>query len=113
MKIGYKLLVTFAVISFSLFSNRGAMAASAFEQLVEKSKNELAKVGGKINIGLDWKKGDAGPVMAAFKKDFPFVKEIKYARETGVGPFGRYLISIKPHMHNLIIMHELNFFKSY
>ena len=95
MKIENKLLVGVAVMSLILLSNHSAMAGSAFEQLVEKSKSELVKVGGKINIGLDWKKGDAGPVMAAFKKDFPFIKEIKYARETGVGPFGRYLISIK------------------
>ena len=89
MSIEKKLLVGVSVISLMLLSNHAAMAGSAFEQLVEKSKNELAKVGGKINIGLDWKKSDANPVMAAFKKDFPFVKEIKYARETGVGPFGR------------------------
>ena len=66
MSIEKKLLVGVSVMSLILLSNHAAMAGNAFEQLVEKSKSELAKVGGKINIGLDWKKGAANPVMAAF-----------------------------------------------
>ena len=72
-----------------------AEAAGEYDKLVEMSKKELAATGGELKIALDWPESDALPVMEAFMKDYPFMKKIDYQRETGVGPFGRYLISLQ------------------
>lgn len=72
-----------------------ALAATPFEELVAQAKAEMDAIGGKLNMALDWTDSDAGPVLEVFKEDFPFVKEVTYTRETGIGPFGKYLISMK------------------
>ncbi|MSO89941.1 MAG: extracellular solute-binding protein [Rhodospirillaceae bacterium] len=72
-----------------------AFAQSAYEKLVAASKAELDKLGGTIKMALDWPDEDAKPVLAEFQKAFPHVKKVDYERETGVDPFGRYLISFK------------------
>lgn len=95
MKFDLKYLVVGSAIGLMTLSTQGAFAAGEFDKLVARSKAEVAKVGGKLSISLDWTKSDAKPVMAAFMKEFPYIKDIKYVRETGIGPFGRYLISYK------------------
>lgn len=75
--------------------NGQAGAASSFEQLLAQAKLEMKQAGGKIRMALDWPKRDTKHVLPAFKKAFPFVKEITYKRERGIGPFGRFLIQIK------------------
>ena len=72
-----------------------AMAADPFDKLVAMAKAEMEAKQGKIFMTLDWPDEDTKEVFPAFMKDFPFVKDIDYFRETGVGPFGRYLIAIK------------------
>lgn len=73
----------------------GASADTAYNALVAMSKAEVEKLDGQLRVALDWPESDAGPVMEAFKETFPFIKEIEYERETGVDPFGRYLISFR------------------
>jgi ABC-type Fe3+ transport system substrate-binding protein len=72
-----------------------ALAADPFDKLVAQSKAEMEKSGGKIAMSLDWPDPDTKQVFPAFIKEFPFVKTITYKRETGIGPFGRFLLSFK------------------
>ena len=72
-----------------------ALGQTAYERLVEAAKAEVAAKGRVLDIALDWTDSDAGPVMEEFKADFPFITAINYTRETGIGPFGRYLIMIQ------------------
>ncbi|MFQ5916410.1 MAG: ABC transporter substrate-binding protein [Candidatus Binatia bacterium] len=72
-----------------------AYGAGLYDKLVEASKAEMAKKGGKLKMSLDWPKRDTKKVLPAFKKQYPFIKEISYTRERGIGPFGRYLIKFK------------------
>ena len=74
---------------------QSAYGASAFEQMLEQSKKEMSAKEGKLRIALDWTKGDVKGVLEEFTKQFDWIKDISYKRETGVDPFGRYLISIK------------------
>ena len=73
----------------------GASAQTAFEQLVAQAQAEVEAKGGQVAIAMDWTEGDAEAVLAAFQEEFPWIQEIEYTRETGVGPFGRYLIEIQ------------------
>lgn len=72
-----------------------ASAQTAFEQLVAQAEQEMAALDGKLRIAMDWTEDDAAAALAAFQAEFPFITEIEYTRETGVGPFGRYLIEIQ------------------
>jgi ABC-type Fe3+ transport system substrate-binding protein len=72
-----------------------AAAQNAFEKLVAASKAEVDKAGGTIKMALDWPDEDAKPVLAEFMKSYTFAKKIDFERETGIDPFGRYLISFK------------------
>jgi ABC-type Fe3+ transport system substrate-binding protein len=78
-----------------LFGTQPASAQTAYEKLVAMAKAEAEKVKGEIKMALDWPDEDAKPVVAEFMKAFPFVKKVDYERETGIDPFGRYLISFK------------------
>ncbi len=62
-----------------------------FNQLVETSKAEMAKKGGKLKIALQWTKSDVKKVFPAFRNAFPCIKKITYTRERGTGPMARYL----------------------
>ena len=72
-----------------------ALGQTAFERLIETAKTEVANLGGVLDIALDWTDSDAGPVMEEFKLAFPFINTINYTRETGIGPFGQYLMMIQ------------------
>jgi ABC-type Fe3+ transport system substrate-binding protein len=81
------------IVVFAAF--QPAIAKDPYDKLVAMAKAEMAKKGGKITMSLDWPKPDTKRVLPAFKKQYPFIKEIKYKRERGIGPFGRYLIAYK------------------
>ena len=70
-------------------------AQNPFNKLVDASKAEMAKRGGRLKIALDWPEADTVSVFPEFKKSFPFIREILYTREGDVGPFANYLIRIK------------------
>ena len=72
-----------------------AVSAGAYDDLLAAAQAEVEAKGGKLVIALDWPDSDALPVMEAFKEDFPFVTEIEYTRETGIDPFGRYLLELQ------------------
>lgn len=85
-----------AVAGFAMLAGAPPVAAqNAYEKLVAMSKAEVDKLGGTIKMALDWPDEDAKPVLAEFMKAFPFVRKIDFERETGIDPFGRYLISFK------------------
>lgn len=87
-------LTAAAVGALALAYAANVSAATPYEQLVEDSKSEMAKLGGKLRIGFDWTASDAKPVFDALSKEFPFIT-VDYKRETGVAPFQRYFISIQ------------------
>jgi len=84
-----------AAVLFGAAIAAPVLAADPFDKLVAMSKAEMEKSGGKIAMSLDWPEPDTKQVFPAFMKEFPFVKTITYKRETGIGPFGRFLLSIK------------------
>lgn len=88
-------VLAIAAGSAVLLAAKPTLAQSAYEQLVAMATAEASKVGGEIKMALDWPDADAKPVIEEFMKAFPFVKKIDYERESGVDPFGRYLIGFK------------------
>ncbi len=88
-------LCAFAIVGLFLFGAQSAYGANAYEQLVAASKAEMGKTGGKLRMSLDWPKRDTKNVLPAFSKAYPFIKEISYKRERGIGPFGQFLIQYK------------------
>jgi ABC-type Fe3+ transport system substrate-binding protein len=72
-----------------------AHAKDPFDQLVSAAKTELEQKRGAIRVTLDWPEPDAKVILPEFVRAFPFVRNIDYFRETGIGPFGRYLLSIQ------------------
>ena len=87
-------LLCFAlIVAFAAFNP--AIAKDPYDKLVAQAKAEMARKDGKLTMSLDWPKRDTKHVLPAFMKQYPFVKDIKYKRERGIGPFGRYLIAYK------------------
>jgi len=66
-----------------------------YQKLVTASQGEMAKTGGRLTMALDWPNEHVRAVLLAFREEYPFIREIDYTRETGIGPFGRYLIQFK------------------
>ncbi len=89
-----KTMIAALLTSVALLPGQAAFAA-AFDDLVAAAQAEVEAQGGKLDIALDWPDSDALPVMEAFQEDFPFVAEISYVRETGIDPFGRYLLELQ------------------
>ena len=87
--------VAIAVAGVVLAGAPAALAGTAYEDLLAAAQAEMAGMDGKLSIALDWPDSDAAGVLAAFKEEFSFVKDVSYVRETGVGPFGQYLISLQ------------------
>lgn len=86
--LGVVLIVVFAAF-------QPAIAKDPYDQLVARAKAEMTEKQGRLTMSLDWPKRDTKHVLPAFMKQYPFVKDIKYKRERGIGPFGRYLIAYK------------------
>ena len=66
-----------------------------FNQLVEMSKAEMGKKGGKLSFGNNWTPRQAKPVLKEFTKDFPFVKEVIFTRMRTVDFSQRMLLEYK------------------
>lgn len=69
--------------------------ANLFNRLMEISKDEMSKKGGKLAVVLEWPDNEAKPVLNAFKKDFPFVKETTFERHRTVEVMQRTLMEAK------------------
>ena len=72
-----------------------ARAKDPFDQLVSLARAEMEKKRGNLRMTLDWPEPDAKAILPEFVRSFPFVRNIDYFRETGIGPFGRYLLSVQ------------------
>jgi ABC-type Fe3+ transport system substrate-binding protein len=72
-----------------------ADAKDPFDQLVSTAKAEMDKKRGNLRMTLDWPDPDAKAILPEFVRAFPFVRNVDYYRETGIGPFGRYLLSFQ------------------
>ena len=94
MKIGTMFRSPLIIIGLILLGTPPAYG-NLYERLVEMAKTEMAMKGGKLEMALDWPEKDAREVLSAFQAQYPFIKEISYTRETGIGAFGRYLIQFK------------------
>jgi ABC-type Fe3+ transport system substrate-binding protein len=85
-------LVLAAVVYRPTFS----MAQSnLFSQLVQASKAEVEKNGGKLTVGMTWTDRQAKPVLQEFKKEFSFVRDISHSRLRTVEQAQRMLMEYK------------------
>ena len=83
MRLGrkYSFVLAAALAASILWLARTANAQSnVFSQLVEASKAEVEKKGGKLIIGITWTEAQAKPVLEEFKKEFPFIQTISFVR---------------------------------
>ncbi|HWP56750.1 MAG TPA: ABC transporter substrate-binding protein [Candidatus Acidoferrales bacterium] len=113
MRTNFRLAV--AAVTFLVFTSQPVLAqkGNLFNQLVDGSRAELEKKGGKLKMALDWPEEDAKPVLPHFQKAFPFIKQIDYVRETRSEPFGRYLVSAKQGVYpEYDIMHVASEFQA-
>lgn len=93
MKSKRNLIVLSAfIIVMATYSSLAMAQNDLFSQLVAASKVEVAKKNGKLVVAFPWPKRQARPVLAAFKKDFPFVKKITYARSRKVSQAQKMLM---------------------
>ena len=89
------ILTSLAAFSVALTLSGAAVAKDPYDKLVAAAKAEMDAKGGVLKFALDWPDSDTKAVNPEFMKAYPFVKKIDYVRENGVGPFGRYLLSIQ------------------
>jgi iron(III) transport system substrate-binding protein len=84
-------------VGFFFAASQSAFAQSAnlFNQLVEASKGEVAKKGGKVTIANNWTPKQAKLILAAFKNDFPFVTEPRFERIRTVETMQQMLMEYK------------------
>ena len=90
----FRLLIIVSVFIVAAFQSCVTTAAEGnlFNQLVETSKAEVAKKSGKLSVALEWPDNEAKPVLNAFKKDFPFIKETRFERHRTVEIMQRTLM---------------------
>jgi ABC-type Fe3+ transport system substrate-binding protein len=70
-------------------------SSGSFNSLVERSKAEVAKKDGRITVATNWVASQAKPLLEAFKKDYPFVKEAKFQVLRGLETSQRILMEHK------------------
>ena len=89
------IIVTFLAVTYCVAISVSLAGASAYEQLVKQAESEMAQKDGKLFITLEWPGRDTKKVFPAFKKAFPFIKDISYERIHSVAPHQRMLIEIQ------------------
>jgi len=80
-----------AMISSSVL----AAEKTLFNQLVERAQGEMVKAKGRLSILLDLSAKEVMPVVKAFQKDFPFVKDPAYTRMNRTEEFQRMILEAK------------------
>ena len=85
----------FAIAFFLCAQHVFAQSANPFTKLVEASKAEAAKKGGKVTIGTNWTGEQAKPILEAFKKDFPFITQPRFERMRRIEDHQRALLEYK------------------
>ena len=83
------------ILSLAYFLGSAQAQNNSFTQLVDAAKSEVEKKGGKLTIGITWTNSQAKPVLAEFKKEFPFVKAISYVRLRTVANMQRMLMEYR------------------
>lgn len=78
-----------------LWGAQPVQSGSLFNQLVEKSKAEMEKKGGKIHVATEWRKKEGRSILKGFQKDFPFVKKVEFSRERKVENMQRILLEVQ------------------
>jgi ABC-type Fe3+ transport system substrate-binding protein len=63
-----------------------------FNQLVERSRSEMSRGPGKLTVLLDLPAKEVTPVLRAFQKEFPFVKDMPYTRMNRTEEFQRLIL---------------------
>ena len=95
MKKWRQMFSVVVVILFTGSASLFAQSANLYNQLVDASKSEVAKKGGKITIALNWTNPQGKAIVDEFKKDFSFVKETKFERVRTVEEAQRALMEYK------------------
>ncbi len=100
-------MVLLAVLSFLVAPTKDSYGApNIFDQLMNASKAELDKKDGNLRVGMEWPENLATPVLAEFKKDFSFIKNINYKRSRRVEEMQRMLMEAQQgRMPNYDILH--------
>jgi len=88
--LSLKLIVAFLLATGPVFAQ-----SSPFTKLVEASKVEVAKKGGKVTVANNWTPDQGKPILEAFKNDFPFVTQPKFERIRTVEDMQRMLMEFK------------------
>lgn len=68
--------------------------ANPFSQLMEASKAEMAKKGGKLLVALEWEAGGK-QIVEAFKKELPAIKEASFERVRTTDQMQRILVEYR------------------
>jgi hypothetical protein len=84
----FVITITVLVYSQQLF----AQTSNPFTKLVEASKAEVAKRGGKITVSTNWTSEQAAPILDAYRKDFPFVTQTVFQRVRRIEDSQRMLL---------------------
>jgi iron(III) transport system substrate-binding protein len=87
-----------AVLAFGALAYCPAVSnaqSDSFSQLVAASKAEVEKKSGKLSVALTWTDPQVKPVLAAFQKEFPVVKEVSYTRVRTIPVAQRMLMEYK------------------
>jgi ABC-type Fe3+ transport system substrate-binding protein len=95
LRISWLSVIAGVSTALTLYTQATAAEGNLFNQLVERSKAEMAKSKGKFSVLLDLDAKEGVPVIKAFQKDFPFVKDPSYTRMNRTEEFQRLIIEVK------------------
>src|SRR5262245_42410377 len=95
MRTLWSSLIVGVLATVTLYASAVAAEGHLFNQLIERSKAEMTKSKGKFSVLLDLDAKEGLPVIKAFQKDFPFVKDPSYTRMNRTEEFQRLIIEVK------------------
>ena len=95
MKTWRHMFSVVVVILFTGSASLFAQSSNLYNQLVDASKSEVGKKGGKLTIALNWTNPQGKAIVDEFKKDFAFIKETKFERVRTVEEAQRALMEFK------------------
>ncbi len=91
----WPILLGGAFAAMICFSAASAADSNMFNQLVDRSKAEMAKSKGRFSVLLDLPDDNVVPVIQAFQKDFSYVTNAPYTRMNRTEEFQRLIIEVK------------------
>jgi ABC-type Fe3+ transport system substrate-binding protein len=81
-------LSVFCMVTFLMAGEPAAPKAKAaakvnlFDELVNRAKEEMAKLNGTLYLKMEVKPDQIEPIFKVFQKDFPFVKNLNWERQS-------------------------------